>query len=184
MSHAVANRWVVGLVLCVPVLTACSKDPCFPASKGKQYQINIVELWDANSQFPGGQTQPFPCPVDFDLKAGGSFVVQVDGFDPDSVGCTCGTGHAIQGPDGWTWSGVRGATCGANFFELRTTATNGDCTGDVQVSIEASRVPTGSEVPGQPPVAHLKRSFQESAPTCNLSGGTCTDRFVVEIVEL
>jgi hypothetical protein len=183
MFHTFAKRCVFGLVLCVPMLTACSKDPCFPGSKGKQYRIDIVELWDSNSQFPGGQSTS-PCPLDFDLKSGSSFVVQVDGFNPDATSCSCGMGPAIQAPDGWTWEGVWTATCGGNFFQLRSNAQSGACSGAVRISIQASRILTGSAVPGQPPVAVLSRGFDESAPTCGLSGGACSDRFVVEIVEL
>ena len=184
MSQIFSSRLFLVAVLGVPTLAACSKDPCFPASKGKQYQISIVEIWDDNSQFLGGQTSLNPCPVDFDLKAGGSFVVQVDGFLQGSPGCSCGEGHAVQAPDGWTWEGVEGAVCGGNFFAMRTGAKNGSCSGDVNVSIEASHLPTGSAAPGQPPPACLQRSFQRGAPTCGLSENVCNDSFVVEIVEL
>jgi hypothetical protein len=181
MSLIFVNRWVVALALGAPMVAACSKDPCFPESKGKQYQITVVERWDTNSQFPGGPAGTIPCPVDFDLMAGSSFVVQVDGFRAGSPGCSCGEGSPVQAPTGWTWQGTEGTVCQDNFFALRTAAEKGVCRGDVSVGINAARIPTGAAVPGQPPAAHLERWFQERAPTCGLRDLTCIDSFVVEI---
>jgi hypothetical protein len=142
-----------------------------------------VELWDASSRFPGGNSSN-PCPVGFDLKAGGSFVVQVDSFSATGSGCSCGIGTAVEAPDGWAWEGAEDTECEGNFFQLRTNAMDGACSGKVQVSIESSRVPTGSAVPGQPPAAHLYRSFQGNPVACGLRDVVCTDAFVIEIEEL
>jgi len=183
MFCATPNRWLFVLALWLPTLAACSKDPCFPVSKGRQYRINVVELWDASSRFPGGNSSN-PCPVGFDLKAGGSFVVQVDSFSATGSACSCGLGAAVEAPDGWAWVRAGDDECEGNFFQLRTNAMDGACSGKVQVSIESSRVPTGSAVPGQPPVAHLQRTFQPITADCGSRGSVCTDAFVIEIEEL
>jgi len=55
--------------------------------------------------------------------------------------------------------------------------------------IEATKVPTGKEVAGNPPIAHLDRRFTPTAgadagplhPDCAVQNNTCRDLFVVEI---
>jgi hypothetical protein len=181
MGSLLARLWVVGLFLCLPMSLACSKEPCFPDSEGKEYRITVIERWDSNSRFPGGS--PGTCPVGLDLESGSSLLVRVDRFNRGGTSCHCGMGSAIEAPDGWTWEGAEPAYCGANFFQLNTHGQNGACTGEVHISVHAPHVPTGVAVPGQP-VAYLKRNFQEDTASCFTSGGFCSDRFVVEIEEL
>jgi len=184
MAPSFTPRWVVGLLACLPLVATCSKDPCFPGSKGKQYRIHIVELWDAGSRFPGGTQARADCPVDFDLKPGTDFTIMVDGFSIEAPGCSCGKGPVVEAPDAWTWQGVWASACLSNFYQLRAEARQGTCSGEVMISIEASRLPTGDALPGQPPVAYLRRRFQQNGSTCGPGRITCTDQFVVEIVEL
>jgi len=185
MAPSFTPRWVVGLLACLPLVATCSKDPCFPGSKGKQYRIHIVELWDASSRFPGGTQAKADCPADFDLKPGTDFTIEISGFNIEAPSCSCGKGPVVEAPEGWTWLGVWPTACWGNFFQGRTEGRQGSCSGIVMLSIQASRVPTGDAVPGQSPVAHLQRSFQANGgTTCGLGSPICTDQFVVEIVEL
>jgi hypothetical protein len=176
----------IALLLCVAMLPACWKtDPCFPDSNGRQYRITIVERWDSSSRFPGGSVPSFPCPDGLDLRPGVSFVVRVDGFSGGAPGCLCGTGSVVQSHDGWAWAGSMAAECGGSFFELKTNVTNETCSGISDVAIDASKVPTGTEVPGQRPVAYLRRNFQESTGDCGpISTRVCTESFVIEIEQL
>jgi hypothetical protein len=186
-ANAGSNAYcAIGLVLCLAVLPSCLKaDPCFPNSKGKQYRVSIVERWDSSSRFPGGQPASFACPDGLDLRPGVSFVVQVDVFSASAPGCSCGSGSVVQSPDGWAWAGSMDAECGGSFFELKTNVTNGTCSGISDVAIEASKVPTGAEVPGQRPVAYLSRSFQDGTGDCGpISARACADSFVIEIEQL
>jgi len=170
--------------------TACtSKDPCFEQSNGKQYHINIVELWDQNSQYPGWPGGTNPCPPGFDLAPGGGFDIQITGFNSDSDECSCGKGIVTASPAGWTWEkpGSSEDRCNANFYYAALYANASECKGQVWIGIGASSVPSGVPTPGQVPAARVHRVFTANlsgwdAGTCNVGiGGTCDDHFVVDI---
>jgi len=184
MRHTFTQPRVVSVLVCLLMAAACSKDPCFPGSKGKQYRITIVERWDENSRFPGGTQRGANCPIDFDLKPGSSIGVQVDSFNVEAQGCPCGTGPVVEAPEGWTWNPKGFVTCRGNFFGLEAEVRKGSCGGILLLSIQSSRVPTGDVVPGEAPVAYLQRNFQTDGTTCQPGAGICGDRFVVEIVEM
>jgi len=184
MTCGFVLRWFIGLLACLALVAACSKDPCFPGSKGKQYRITIVERWDENSRFPGGSSSFSGCPGDLDLIPGTSFVIQIDSFSVEAQGCSCGKGPVVQAPDGWTWKEMGAVACGGNFFALSADGQKGACSAMVRVSVDTSRIPTGDEVPGEPPVAHLERIFQSNATTCDPVPTVCADSFVVEIAQL
>ena len=172
-----------------PLLVACSTDdPCFQDSKGKEYRVKVVELWDGSSRFPGGYASHFPCPVDFDLVPGGSFTLRVDAADHGPGDCHCGSGAILEAPGGWSWTptGIS-QECNANFFSVRLNAEKDPCKGEMILGINAARLPTGAAVPGQPAPADIYRWFQKTTSggsVCPLTSNTCNDKYVAEIEEL
>ena len=187
----VDRRLVRGLLVS-SLLLACSNDEaCFGDTKGKSYRVGIVELWNEASAFPGGPPMPVPCPTGFDLLPGSSFVVHVNGVAEHYSGCSCGYGTVVAGPSGWSWSGSSSTDiCSDAFFSGQGyPASNDVCRGSVLLRIEAARVPTGKEVTGSPPIAHLDRRFTPATsadggllnPDCSVQNSTCRDLFVVEI---
>ncbi len=173
--------------------SACSKDDCFSDVEGKSYRVTIVEPWDESSAFPGGPPMPFPCPSGFDLPSGSSFVVHIDGTSDHHSGCSCSSASIVAGPSGWSWSGSTPADiCSDAFFMGESySASNDVCSGSLFLRLEAIRVPTGKEVPGSPPVAHLDRRFYPATnadggllnPDCPIAPPDCRDIFVVEIAQ-
>jgi hypothetical protein len=176
---------------CAPILLACSdKEPCFPGSMGKEYRINIVELWNANSQYPGGDAYASTCPSGFDLAAGSSIVLRIDDFVENDGKCLYGEGRIVEPPVGWAWEAVsRKASQGTGFYNTVIRAENSVCLGSVTLQIMASKVPTGAAVPGKAPPATAMRQFYPTAPadqhtSCTVQDWPCADHFVVEIEEL
>jgi hypothetical protein len=192
-SQFTGRRIVAGLLVSALFLGCSDEHACFGGSKDKSYKVSIVEPWNETSAFPGGPPMPFPCPTGFDLPEGSSFVVKVDGIAEYHHGCSCGYGSVAAGPSGWSWSG-RGSAgiCSDAFFSGDGfAATNDACSGSVLLRIEATDVPTGKEVSGVAPVAHLDRRFTPALnadggllnPDCPVQPSTCRDLFVVEIEE-
>jgi len=192
LSRCCAGRAVVGLLLST-LPSACSHDDCFSDVEGKSYRITIVEPWDEYSAFPGGPPMPFPCPSGFDLPSGSSFVVHIDGTSDHSTGCSCSNASIAAGPNGWNWSGSRPADyCSDAFFMGESySASNDICSGSLFLRLEASKVPTGKEVPGSAPMANLDRRFYPATktdgsavnPDCAIRIPDCRDIFVVEIAQ-
>ena len=191
MSRPSTRFWFESVIVCAVLATGCSNDkPCFPSSLGKQYKVTVEEVWDVNSQFPGGRQSPRPCPRDFDLFPGSSFVVRVDSFNLGSGGCECGGGKTTQGPEGWTWDqSAMGRECQTDFFVGGTKASKDACTGLVEIDIHTHSLPAGPSIPGQAPLAYASRgfgarSFDGKPAMCPSDASTCGDTFVVQIEEL
>lgn len=166
----------------------CSPEPCFGSSVGKQYRVTVVERWDENSRFSGGHYSPFPCPDDFDLSPGSSFVVSVDHFNMEASTCSCGSGNVTEGPAGWSWTeSTEVGPCKGSFFQGGGLATRDACRGRLKIDIEAKALPSGSSIEGQAPLAWAQRGFEVvydagGTTTCPVAP-SCGDRFVVEIAE-
>jgi hypothetical protein len=180
------------LVSFVPFVAACSKkDDCFGQSNGKTYHVTIIEKWGVDSQYSGSPGELNPCPADLDLIAGNGFDLQIKGFNSDATGCSCGQGIIVASPAEWVWDNSSGAEgrCTANFFSATNLSANrGECEGQVALGVETSRLPSGSSVVGQAPVAHVNRTFTATsadAGACLSTSSlrTCNDSFVVEIAE-
>jgi hypothetical protein len=146
-----------------------------------------VERYDENSRFSGGQHELLPCPMDLDLVNGSSFVVNIDHFNSEATSCSCGSGSAIEGPDGWVWnpSNEVGA-CQGSFFQGGAQATRDTCHARIRLFIDTKQLPSGSSVVGQAPVAWAQRDFYAGyadggTTTCPVDGPSCSDHFVVEI---
>jgi hypothetical protein len=176
------------VAVCAALGLACTPEPCFPSSVGKQYRVSIVERWNESSRFAGGHYAPFPCPADFDLSPARSFVVNIDHFNIEATICSCGSGTVTQGPEGWSWTEANEVgACQGSFFQGGGRATNDTCQGRIRIEIEAKQIPTGSSIEGQAPVAWAQRSFiadydPAGTSTCPVKL-SCSERFVVEITE-
>jgi hypothetical protein len=168
-------------------LCSCSSEPCFPKSKGNEYRINVIEVWDENSQFSGGQHNDGPCPKNLDIVEGGSFTVAIKGFNSDSLDCECGKGTA-KAPGNWSWKNLgEERACHVNFLQARLYATSDTCNGFVELSINSGKVPSGTSVTNNAPRATLSRSFTWKYDPDTPEGtcpGICVDTYAVEIEEL
>lgn len=175
---------------CVGLLCSCADpEPCFPKSKGKEYRVNIIEVWDETSRFPGGIASNQPCPTDFDLIPGSVTAFRIDGFNSDTLECKCGEGTITQAPGDWSWEwGEPTLSCSVGFFQTTLRVARENCEGYVILYVDCKKIPTGVSIAGERPVATLTRVYQgrsvQSATTGDCMLSVCNDTFAVEIEEL
>jgi hypothetical protein len=154
---------VAVLALAVLLCLASCRDPrdvphCFDSQVGDQYVVTLVEPYDTQSQYSGGQNEPTTCGDAFGLKAGLTLNVVVQWFD-GAHGCQSGI-VTVGDFGGWHLQLVHTSSADGNAaFEGWYAATKGACGGDVVLRIESDAIPSSPLQPGLRPPAKMTFYF-------------------------
>jgi hypothetical protein len=161
---------VVAAVLAGP---SCKDPPlCFGLQVGDRVAITLVDTYEVpgtgNVSYDAGNMDA--CGFGFDLSQGQELVA-TDVNNMLGSDDSCQSAIAQFEPfDGWTWtlSGNQ-STAARLLFAGEYDATNGTCTGHVQVNLTVApgADPFAASVPGQPPNVYLSRSFSGCQKACS-----------------
>jgi hypothetical protein len=167
----------------LPLGAACSSPPCFGLKVGDQFAITVVDtIASPGLSYDAGRADV--CGFGLDFSPGEVIIATDVATMVDSDGF-CKTARASLAPaGGWTWTPVPGpiGSGSSDFLAGRYRATNGVCTGgvDIYLDVTSGADPLAPSVPGQVPNVVMSRRFvgSGSGPGCP---GVCSGRFVVNV---
>jgi hypothetical protein len=181
--------WLPLVFLSLPSLGCAEKPkPCFGIQKGDRFDIELVEVYDENSSFPGGWSgQRFSCGADWDFSIGDRVTIRVlDQRYDESRTCT-GSIVTLE-PDYPSRLEILQARTENIFphglFHGSLDVRVGQCQGGMTFQVWDRR-PTDDlfvdAEPGKSPFFYLIREYAALTNCDAFPEGSCGENFVVNI---
>lgn len=167
------------------LVSACGGDnePCYGLKVGQELEVEIVERYDAASQFPGALPQE-TCAAGLDLAASDMLLIAVERqTSHDAIGCQ--TSHfTVENGEAFGWTNIASKNAGQTppdeLVGVLSASFEG-CEGAIQLQIRPGRRTEdlfAISEPGKEPYFVLRREFKVP-DECSLD--PCADEYVVTI---